>query len=191
MFSYGKAELAMQIHTFLSRVGVINFGVYQRAPMAPLSPNRRRRRIVIIGGGVAGLSAARQMDSFGFDVIVLEGRNRVGGRVTTYEHGRYKADLGAMVITGLGGKFHSRARQNGRAWASRGVGGQESLRRGQAGKRVCEVIAPTRCMGPADHGACAQARCAEPDRSYLIAVADPLPLFLISGHRRQSTVHGL
>lgn len=95
----------MQIHTFLSRVGVINFGVYQRAPMAPLSPNRRRRRIVIIGGGVSGLSAARQMDSFGFDVIVLEGRNRVGGRVETYEHGRYKADLGAMVITGLGGKW--------------------------------------------------------------------------------------
>jgi len=102
---YGEAELAMQIHTFLSRVGVINFGVYQRAPMAPLSPNRRRRRIVIIGGGVSGLSAARQMDSFGFDVIVLEGRNRVGGRVETYEHGRYKADLGAMVITGLGGKW--------------------------------------------------------------------------------------
>ena len=37
------------------------------------------------------------------DVMVLEARDRVGGRVATFRKGHYVADLGAMVVTGLGG----------------------------------------------------------------------------------------
>ena len=37
------------------------------------------------------------------DVMVLEARDRVGGRVATFRKGNYVADLGAMVVTGLGG----------------------------------------------------------------------------------------
>ena len=42
-----------------------------------------RLRIVVIGAGVAGLASARQLAKFGHDVIVLEARHRIGGRVHT------------------------------------------------------------------------------------------------------------
>ncbi len=39
--------------------------------------------VVIIGGGLAGLSAARQLSIYGIEVLVLEAGDRVGGRVRT------------------------------------------------------------------------------------------------------------
>ena len=40
-----------------------------------------RRKIIVVGGGFAGLSAAYELESLGYDVIVLEGQPDVGGRV--------------------------------------------------------------------------------------------------------------
>jgi len=37
------------------------------------------------------------------DVIVLEARDRVGGRISTFRKSSYTADLGAMVVTGIWG----------------------------------------------------------------------------------------
>lgn len=37
------------------------------------------------------------------DVIVLESRDRVGGRIATFRKNNYHADLGAMVVTGIWG----------------------------------------------------------------------------------------
>ena len=39
--------------------------------------------VVVIGGGLAGLSAARQLCIHGVEVLVLEAGDRVGGRVRT------------------------------------------------------------------------------------------------------------
>ncbi|HEY3595734.1 MAG TPA: NAD(P)/FAD-dependent oxidoreductase [Polyangiaceae bacterium] len=39
--------------------------------------------VVVIGAGAAGLAAARALDEHGLDVIVLEARERIGGRVFT------------------------------------------------------------------------------------------------------------
>ncbi len=39
--------------------------------------------VLIIGGGLAGLSAARQLSIHGIEVLVLEAHDRVGGRVRT------------------------------------------------------------------------------------------------------------
>lgn len=36
--------------------------------------------VVVVGAGLAGLSAARELTREGFEVVVLEGRDRVGGR---------------------------------------------------------------------------------------------------------------
>ena len=37
--------------------------------------------VVVLGAGLAGLSAARDLAAGGADVLVLEARSRVGGRV--------------------------------------------------------------------------------------------------------------
>lgn len=49
--------------------------------------------------GVSGLAAARQLLSFGCEVVILEGRDRVGGRIVTYRKGPYVADLGDYTFT--------------------------------------------------------------------------------------------
>ena len=43
----------------------------------------RRGRVVVVGAGLAGLAAAYELRRSGFDVVVLEARDRVGGRVHT------------------------------------------------------------------------------------------------------------
>merc|ERR1719360_298184 len=47
--------------------------------------------------------AARQLREFGFDVTIYEARDRIGGSIATFRKGPFIADLGAMVVTGLGG----------------------------------------------------------------------------------------
>ncbi|XP_061378555.1 lysine-specific histone demethylase 1A [Danaus plexippus] len=96
--------LVMRTHAFLERHGFINYGIYERVNPIPSPPKGKQRpKVIIIGAGVSGLAAARQLQSFGCEVVILEGRDRVGGRVVTYRKGPYVADLGAMVVTGLGG----------------------------------------------------------------------------------------
>ena len=90
-----------RVHAFLERHGYINFGIYKR--VAPPAPPPTKGKVIIIGAGIAGLTAAQQLKSFGMEVVVLEARDRVGGRIATFRKGPYIADLGAMVVTGLGG----------------------------------------------------------------------------------------
>ena len=52
--------------------------------------------VVVIGGGISGLCAAKLLSlEHGVSVVVLEARNRVGGRTNTVEDPKFKyADLG-------------------------------------------------------------------------------------------------
>ncbi|MBX3364997.1 MAG: FAD-dependent oxidoreductase [Phycisphaeraceae bacterium] len=50
-------------------------------PMSPLVPETTLGRVLIVGGGFAGLACAFELLRAGADPIVLEPRNRVGGRV--------------------------------------------------------------------------------------------------------------
>jgi len=57
-------------------------------------------RVAVIGAGVAGLTAARALDTDGFEVVVLEARDRIGGRIDSIEDDAFggTAELGAMFV---------------------------------------------------------------------------------------------
>lgn len=54
--------------------------------------------VVVVGAGFAGLSAARELVRLGSDVVVLEGRDRVGGRSYTGTLAGVPVDLGATFV---------------------------------------------------------------------------------------------
>ncbi|MFF8649631.1 flavin monoamine oxidase family protein [Streptomyces griseoluteus] len=54
--------------------------------------------VVIVGAGFAGLSAAERLVDMGVSVLVLEGRDRVGGRSFSGEVAGVKVDLGATWV---------------------------------------------------------------------------------------------
>ncbi len=51
--------------------------------------------IIIVGAGSTGLFAARTLQSYGYDVLIIEATERIGGRVKTETLGDLRVDLGA------------------------------------------------------------------------------------------------
>ena len=61
-----------------------------------------RADVIVIGAGVAGLGAATELAEAGFSVIVLEARDRIGGRIFTLKDvgQQFPIELGAEFIHG-------------------------------------------------------------------------------------------
>ncbi len=68
------------------------------AGCADSAPAAGRKRVVVVGAGMAGLGAAATLRARGFDVTVLEARDRIGGRVHSVERFGTTIDLGASWI---------------------------------------------------------------------------------------------
>ncbi|AMB59629.1 flavin monoamine oxidase family protein [Microterricola viridarii] len=58
-------------------------------------------RIAVIGAGIAGLTAARQLREAGFEVVVVEARDRLGGRIHSVEGGSWPVpvELGPLFVS--------------------------------------------------------------------------------------------
>jgi monoamine oxidase len=54
--------------------------------------------VVVVGAGFAGLTAARELTRQGHDVLVFEGRDRVGGRSLTGSVAGVPADMGGTFV---------------------------------------------------------------------------------------------
>jgi len=65
-------------------------------------PAARNRRVLIVGAGIAGLAAARELQRQDREVLVIEARDRIGGRIWTNTiWSDCPLDLGASWIHGI------------------------------------------------------------------------------------------
>ena len=104
-------------HRFLTTTGLINFGVGFTSnyldDVDRSAWGATRGAVVVVGAGLAGLQCARQLLSFGHRVVVVEARDRPGGRVftkklsgvdarTSKKH-EAVAETGGSIVTGSDG----------------------------------------------------------------------------------------
>lgn len=60
----------------------------------PGPETNKQRVVIVVGAGISGLRAATVLQNHGVRVIVLEGRDRIGGRIHTTRNQYGARDLG-------------------------------------------------------------------------------------------------
>lgn len=82
-------------------VGAATASLLAGVPEPALSRGRDGGPVVVIGAGIAGITAAKRLRGAGYDVRLLEARNRLGGRIRTWRGWPgTPLDLGASWIHG-------------------------------------------------------------------------------------------
>jgi monoamine oxidase len=100
-------DLTMAFQNRIKRRTFIKGGL--AAALSPLllssaaAAPERSVEVVVIGAGISGLSAAKWLYINDYDVVVVEGRNRLGGRLWSDHSLGFPVDLGASWIVGARG----------------------------------------------------------------------------------------
>jgi monoamine oxidase len=69
--------------------------------------------VIVVGAGLAGLTAASTLKDSGLDVVLLEARDRVGGRTHTIELDGVHLDLGGQWLAPDQHRMHQLCRESG------------------------------------------------------------------------------
>ena len=56
-----------------------------------------RKKVIVVGAGISGLRAAAVLHRHGCEVVVLEARDRIGGRILTSRKGDHVRDIGKIT----------------------------------------------------------------------------------------------
>ena len=98
------AALVRLAWIFLNRHGHINVGMVPGPLLDPAGQRQAKKTtVLVIGAGLSGLAAATKLADSGFRVCVLEGKDRVGGRV--WSHVIYSRDKTEYAVADLGGSI--------------------------------------------------------------------------------------
>src|SRR5262249_28677100 len=86
--------------------------------------------VIVVGAGVSGLTVAAELGKAGLSVLIVEGRERIGGRILTLRSSgnEFPMEMGAEFIHGLVPQVWNPLRENhieivevrGDAWCSDG-----------------------------------------------------------------------
>lgn len=69
---------------------------------SPGPESNQKVKVVVVGAGISGLRAASVLQRHGVDVVILEGRDRIGGRIhTTRNESGTPRDIGQFTYTKL------------------------------------------------------------------------------------------
>lgn len=99
-------------------------------------------RVVVVGAGIAGLTCAAELQRAGVDVLVVEARDRSGGRIWTGEVAGTQVDLGGAWIHGpLDNPLAEYCREVGLAWVSDGAWGSRMQIHAADGSLLSHVAA--------------------------------------------------
>lgn len=88
----------MKRSDFLKSLGLLAMTPYLGSFTPLVSNKKKAKTVLIIGAGLSGLSAARTLQKAGHKVIILEARNRIGGRIWTDDSLGSPVDLGASWL---------------------------------------------------------------------------------------------
>lgn len=84
-------------------LALLLFGILFTTTFSSSYAQTKTYDVIVIGAGMAGLAAADHLDEKGYSVLVLEARDRLGGRIWTNDSWGIPIDLGASWIHGIDG----------------------------------------------------------------------------------------
>ncbi|MBW7455004.1 flavin monoamine oxidase family protein [Paenibacillus sepulcri] len=97
----GKVGGSAAVFSVMGTLGLLSPETVKAADFTPprsgdlTATNRNGKKVIILGAGIGGMTAAYELGKAGYDVTILEARERAGGRNWSVRKGTTEAEVGA------------------------------------------------------------------------------------------------